>query len=57
MSARTPAAYCCNYRISNAPFGVLSYPPSNLPPVREHCDLLIEKEDSWSEETRDIDKG
>lgn len=53
MSVRTPAAYGCNYRISNAPFGVLFYQPSSLPAIGEPWNVLIEKENSLSEETRD----
>lgn len=52
MSVRTPAAYCCNERILNVPFGVLFYPPYSLSALGAPWNLLKEIEDSWNEETR-----
>ncbi len=57
MSARTPAAYCCNERILNVPFGGLFYPSCSLSALGEPWNLLKETEDSWKEETRETDKG
>lgn len=48
---------CCNYSISNAPCGVLHYPPRGHPAIGEPWNVLMAMGDSYSEETRDMDKG